>query len=55
MAKIDVTRHLKIVEKIPFLKSLSVHQIQQLLKAGNIETHPFEHTLFRQGDRSVGF
>ncbi|MFT5367563.1 MAG: CRP/FNR family cyclic AMP-dependent transcriptional regulator [Candidatus Latescibacterota bacterium] len=54
MAKIDVTRHLKIVEKIPFLKSLSVYQIQQLLKAGNIETHPFGHTLFRQGDRSVG-
>jgi CRP-like cAMP-binding protein len=54
MAKIDVTRHIKIVEKIPFLQNLSVRQIQQVLKAGNIETFPAETVLFHQGDRSVG-
>ena len=55
MAKIDVTRHIKIVEKIPFVKNLSIRQIQQVLKAGNLETHPFGASLFRQGDKSLGF
>ncbi|MBT4137586.1 MAG: cyclic nucleotide-binding domain-containing protein [Candidatus Latescibacteria bacterium] len=54
MAKIDVTRHIKIVEKIPFVKNLSIRQIQQVLKAGNLETHPFGASLFRQGDKSLG-
>lgn len=55
MAKIDATRHIKIVEKIPLLKSLSLYQLQQILKAGNLETHPFGYTLFRQRDKSMGF
>ena len=53
MAKIDVKKHLKIVEKIPFLRNLSMHQIEQVLKAGNLETYPGGHTLFRTGDRST--
>jgi len=52
MAKLDVKRHLAIVQKIPFIKSLSTHQAQQVLKAGNLETRPFGNTLFRQGDKS---
>lgn len=55
MAKIDINRHIKIVEKIPLVKNLSVYQLQQVLKAGNLETQPFGYTLFRQGDKSMGF
>ena len=54
MAKIDVERHLKIVEKIPLLRNLSMSQTQKVLQAGNLETHPIGHILFREGSRSTG-
>ncbi len=50
--KIDITRHLKIVEKIPFVRNLSMHQVQQVLKIGRLETHPVGHVLCRDGEKS---
>lgn len=51
--KIDVTRHLKIVEKIPFVRNLSMHQVQQVLKAGAVETYPVGHFLCKDGEKST--
>jgi len=50
--KIDVTRHIKIVEKIPFVRNLSMHQVQQVLHIGRLETHPVGHLLCKEGEKS---
>lgn len=50
--KIDVTRHIKIVEKIPFVRNLSMHQVQQVLHIGRLETHPVGHMLCKEGEKS---
>lgn len=50
--KIDVKRHIKIVEKIPFVKNLSMHQVQQVLQAGHLETYPEGHILCKDGEKS---
>ncbi|MBT3211388.1 MAG: cyclic nucleotide-binding domain-containing protein [Planctomycetaceae bacterium] len=55
MAKIDINKHIKIVEKIPLVKTLSSYQLQQVLRCGNLGSEPFGYTLFRQGDKSLGF
>ena len=55
MAKIDINKHIKIVEKIPLVKTLSSYQLQQVLRCGNLGSEPFGYTLFRQGDKSIGF
>jgi len=54
MAKqVNLTRHLKIVEKIPFVKGLSLHQVQQVLKAGSLETMQAGQVLCRDGEKST--
>ncbi|MBT3605545.1 MAG: cyclic nucleotide-binding domain-containing protein [Candidatus Latescibacteria bacterium] len=53
LKKIDVTRHIKIVEKIPFVRNLSLHQMQQVLQAGSLETHPVGHLLCKDGEKST--
>ncbi|MDP6039908.1 MAG: cyclic nucleotide-binding domain-containing protein [Candidatus Latescibacteria bacterium] len=54
MAKqVDLTRHLKIVEKIPFVNGLSMHQVQQVLKAGSLETMSTGQMLCRDGEKSM--
>ncbi len=50
--KIDVTRHIKIVEKIPFVRNLSMHQVQQVLNIGRLETHPVGYVLCKDGEKS---
>ena len=50
--KIDVTRHIKIVEKIPFVHNLSMHQVQQVLHIGRLETHAVGHLLCKEGEKS---
>ena len=50
--KIDVTRHIKIVEKIPFVRNLSVHQMQQVLHIGRLETYSGGHVLCKEGEKS---
>jgi len=50
--KIDVTRHIKIVEKIPFVRNLSMHQVQQVLNIGRLETYPVGHVLCKDGEKS---
>jgi CRP-like cAMP-binding protein len=51
--KIDASRHTGIVQKIPLFAGLSLHQIQQVLKATNLEAHPAGHFLFHGGDKST--
>lgn len=51
--KIDVNRHLKIVEKIPFVRNLSMHQVQQVLHTGRLETFGVGHLLCKDGENST--
>lgn len=51
--KLDLTRHLKIVEKIPFVRNLSMHQVQQVLNAGRLETCAAGHILCKNGENST--
>ena len=51
--KIDVTRHIKIVEKIPFLRGLSIHQMQQVLHTGHLETYSAGQILCSAGEKSM--
>ena len=51
--QVNLTRHLKIVEKIPFVKGLSLHQVQQVLKAGSLETMQAGQVLCRDGEKST--
>ena len=51
--KVDLSRHFKAVEKIPLVRNLSMHQVQQVLKAGHLEMYPAEHVLCRYGENST--
>ena len=55
MAKVqfDVNRHLKIVEKIPFVHGLSMSQVQKVLQAGRLEMFSDGHVLCRDGENST--
>jgi len=55
MAKVhvDVTRHLKIVEKIPFVRGLAISQMQKVLHAGHLETFTDGQVLCKAGENST--
>ena len=43
----------KIVEKIPFFRRLSLHQVQQVLHAGQMMTYEEGQLLCKDGDKST--
>ncbi len=49
----DVSKQLKIVEKIPFFRGLALSQAQQVLHLGQLVSYPEGHILCRDGDNST--
>ena len=49
----DLSRQLRIVEKIPFVRGLTVRQIQQVLRAGKVIRESEGAVLCRDGDKSI--
>ena len=51
--QVDVSQYLKIVEKIPFVRGLSMNQVKNVLQIGNFESHPEDAVLCREGENST--
>ena len=51
--KIDLSQRIGIIQKIPLFAGLSLDQIQQILKATNLEHFSPGHVLFKGGDKST--
>ena len=47
------TDNAKIVEKIPFFRGLSLHQVRQILSAGQMSAYKQGHILANDGDKST--